>query len=144
LLDITAACVQAHIQFGSSPARVLKGVASGLLGRGAYEGGIGIAALGLAMHFCVALTVAAVFYALARRMPVLLRPAALAGVVYGLAVFCVMNFAVLPFLSWFRSLYLHTPIALVGPMGWPQMIIHMFCVGVPVALATRRLARAPT
>ena len=121
---------------------MLKGVAAGLLGRSAIEGGFAIAALGLAMHFTMALTVTTIFYALSRRIPL---PKKLAGVVavgllYGAAVFAINNFATAPFLSWVRSLYLHTPILFKPPMGWWQLIIHLFCVGLPIALVMHRFA----
>jgi hypothetical protein len=142
VLDITAACIQTHIQFGMTPLRLLRGVAGGLLGRGAYEGGFPVAALGLTMHFTMALTVATVFYLLIRRFPL---PQKLVGVVavglfYGAAVFAVNNFATAPFLSWVRSLYLQTPILFKPPMGWSQLVIHLFCVGLPIALVMRRYA----
>ncbi len=142
LLDITAACIQVYIGYGYAPARLMKSVAGGLLGRGAVEGGFSIAALGLLMHFTMALTVAAIFYALSRRLPL---PQKLSGVVavgllYGAAVFAVNNFATAPFLSWVRSLYLHTPISLKPPMGWSQLVIHLFCVGLPIALVMHRYA----
>jgi hypothetical protein len=69
VLDITAACINARIAYGFPPARVLKGVASGLLGRAALEGGFATAALGLMMHLTMALTVATIFYALIQRFP---------------------------------------------------------------------------
>jgi hypothetical protein len=50
------------------------------------------------------------------------------------------GFATAPFLSWVRSLYLHTPVLLKGPMGWSQLVIHMFCVGLPITLVVRRYA----
>ncbi|HMH45912.1 MAG TPA: hypothetical protein VK557_20660, partial [Pyrinomonadaceae bacterium] len=68
VLDITAACIQVYVSYGYAPARLLKGVAGGLLGRSAVEGGFSTAALGLSMHFTMALTVAAIFYALSRRL----------------------------------------------------------------------------
>ena len=71
VLDITAACVQAWTQAGRTPAQVLRGVASALWGRAAMDGGAGMAAVGLAMHFAVALTATLVFYALSRRVVVL-------------------------------------------------------------------------
>jgi hypothetical protein len=112
VLDITAACINAGVAYGFGPLRLLKGVAGGLLGRSALEGEFATAALGLAMHFTMALTVTTIFYALSRRLPL---PQKLWGVVavgllYGAAVFAVDNFATAPFLSWVRSLYLHTPI----------------------------------
>jgi len=142
VLDITAACIHAGIAYGFGPVRVLKGVAGGLLGRSALEGGFATAALGLAMHFTMALTVTTIFYALTRRLPL---PQRLAGVVavgllYGAAVFAVNNFVTAPFLAWVRSLYLHTPVLFKPPMGWWQLIIHLFCVGLPVALVLHRFA----
>jgi hypothetical protein len=142
VLDITAACINLGVAYGFGPLRVLKGVAGGLLGRSAIEGGLATAAVGLAMHFTMALTVTTIFYALSRRLPL---PQKLWGVVavgllYGAAVFAVNNFATAPFLSWVRSLYLHTPILFKPPMGWWQLIIHLFCVGLPIALVMHRYA----
>ena len=139
-LDITAACINARVAYGFGPVRVLKGVAGGLLGRSALEGGFATAALGLAMHFTMALTVAAIFYALSRRfsLPKNLSGVVTVGLVYGAAVFAVNNFATAPFMSWVRSLYLHTPILFKPPMGWSQLVIHLFCVGLPIALVMRQ------
>jgi hypothetical protein len=144
VLDITAACIQVYIVYGYAPARLLKGIAAGLLGRSAVVGGFSTAALGLLMHFTMALTLAAIFYALSRRLPL---PQKLLGVVavgllYGAAVFAANNFVTSPFLSWVRSLYLHTPISFEAPMGWSQLVIHLFCVGLPIALVMHRYAPA--
>jgi hypothetical protein len=144
VLDITAACINAGVAYGFGPVRVLKGVAGGLLGRSALEGGFATAALGLAMHFTMALTVAAIFYALSRRfsLPKNLSGVVTVGLVYGAAVFAVNNFATAPFMSWVRSLYLHTPILFKPPMGWSQLFIHLFCVGLPIALVIHSYAPA--
>ena len=83
------------------------------------------------------MTVVAIFYSLARRWPALLRHAIPSGLLFGLGVFAVMNYGVLPLLSWMRSLYLHTPVSLKGPMGF----IHLFFVGLPLALLQRWLTR---
>jgi len=140
VLDITAACIEKRVVAGFTPARVLKGVASGVLGRSALEGGFGTATLGLAMHFTMALTVTAIFYALSRRfsLPKKLSGVVAVGLLYGAAVFAVNNFVTAPFLSWVRSLYLHTPILFKPPMGWSQLVIHLFCVGLPIALVMRQ------
>ena len=142
VLDITAACIQVYVASGMMPIRLLQGVAGGLLGRGSYNGGFATAALGLVMHFTMAMTVATIFYALSRRFPL---PQKLLGVVavgllYGAAVFAVNNFVTAPFLAWIRSLYLHTPVLFKPPMGWTQLVIHLFCVGLPVALVMHRFA----
>ena len=139
VLDITAACLQAWTQAGRAPADVLRGVASALWGRAAITAGPGMAAIGLAMHFTVALTATLIFYALSRRVDALrAAPLWIAGPLYGVVVFCAMNYGTLPALSWLRSLYLETPARWPGPMSWPQLGIHMVCVGPPIAWGVRR------
>ena len=139
VLDISAACAQAWVQAGRAPADVLRGVASALWGRAAMTAGPGMAVIGLAMHFTVALTATLVFYALSRRLPFLrTKPLWIIGPLYGLGVFCAMNYGTLPALSWLRSLYLHTPPRWPGSMSWPQLAIHMVCVGPPIVWGVRR------
>jgi hypothetical protein len=139
VLDITAACVQARIQAGRAPTDVLRGVASALWGRPALDAGTGMAAIGLAMHFTVALTATLIFYAMSRRVTVLrTAPLWIVGPLYGVVVFGAMNYGTLPALSWLRSLYLHTPPRWPGSMSWPQLAIHMVCVGPPIAWGVRR------
>lgn len=120
---------------GAQPIRILQSIASGLLGPRAYQGGVATAALGVALHFFIAGVVAAVYAVAAKRLPQLNRRAVLSGVAYGIAVFIVMQYLVLP-LSLFR----------VRPMPWPALInavaIHALGVGLPIALvaagSTRR------
>jgi hypothetical protein len=139
VLDIIAACLQAWIQAGRAPADVLRGVASALWGAAAMKAGPGMAAIGLAMHFTVALTATLVFYALSRRVTFLrTAPLWIVGPLYGIVVFCAMNYGTLPALSWLRSLYLHTAARWPGSMSWPQFFIHMVCVGTPIAWGVRR------
>ena len=139
VLDITAACVQAWIQFGRAPSAVLKGVASALWGAAANKAGAGMATIGLGMHFTVALTWTLVFYALSRKVQFLrTAPLWLIGPLYGVIVFSAMNYGTLPFLSWLRSFYLGTPPRWPGSMSWPQLWIHMACVGLPIAWGVKR------
>jgi len=139
VLDITAACIQAWTQAGRTPVMVLKGVASALWGRAALDAGAGMAAVGLAMHFTVALTATLVFHALSRRVAFLRTgPLLIVGPLYGVVVFAAMNYGTLPALSWVRSLYLGTPPRWPGSMSWPQLGIHMICVGLPIAWGVRR------
>jgi len=103
------------------------------------SGGSGMAAIGLVMHFAVALTATLVFYALSRRVVVLrTAPLWIIGPLYGVIVFCAMNYGTLPALSWLRSLYLNTMPRWPGSMGWPQLLIHIFCVGLPIVWGVRR------
>ena len=127
------------MQFGRTPWQVLKGVASALWGASAMNAGAGMAAIGLLMHFSVALTATLVFYVLSRRVAALRAwPVWIVGPLYGAVVFCAMNYATLPALSWVRSLYLHTPVRWPGPMALPQLGIHLMCVGLPIVWGVRR------
>lgn len=131
ILDITAACISSGLR-GVSPLRVLQSVASGLLGRESYQGGAGTAILGTLLHFSIALTWAALFVLLSRRFKVLIEKPWLSGPLYGIAVYLVMYRIVLP-LSAF-------PHAASG--AWVKnVLIHVFCVGLPIALAARRFLR---
>ena len=59
VLDIADAFIVTTIN-GGTPTRVLQAIASGMLGREAYQGGAPVAALGLALHFLIACSAAAV------------------------------------------------------------------------------------
>lgn len=139
VLDIMAAFVYSWMQAGRGPAAVLKGIASALWGRAAIDGGAAMTAIGLLMHFTVALTATLVFYASSRRIAVLrTAPLLIVGALYGVIVFAAMNYGTIPLLSWVRSLYLGTPPRWSGSMGWPMVVIHIFCVGLPIVWAVRR------
>src|SRR5471030_2444682 len=76
--------------------RILQTVASGLLGKSAYDGGWPVAALGLACHYAIVIVAAALFYAIARRWAWPREEPVAAGLAYGLGIYGFMNFVVLP------------------------------------------------
>lgn len=132
-MDIMSAIVIA-LWRGSTATRLLQFVASGLLGPQAFEGGTATAALGLALHFFIAFTLVAVFYAASRSFGFLLRHAVASGIIYGLIVYAVMNLVVLP-LSAARPRH-----SISGDLI--QIGIHMFVIGLPTTLLLRRLSGA--
>lgn len=139
VLDITAACVQAWAQAGRTPSAVLRGVASAVFGGAAIAGGAAMALVGLAMHFLVALTATLVFVGLARRVRWLRTgPLALVAPLYGAVVFGAMNYGTLPLLSVMRSMTMGGTPRWPGPMEWPQFLIHLVCVGLPIVWGVRR------
>jgi len=131
--DITYACVVWGFR-GVSPIRVGQSVAAGLLGReAAVAGGVPTGLLGFALHFGIALIMAAVYYAAATRVPLLVKRATICGPIYGLGLYLVMNYIVLPL----------SAIGRAGGNGpWylvlPEIAVHMFLVGLTMALFTRR------
>jgi hypothetical protein len=138
ILDITDAIVTALV-LGGSPARMLRYIASGLIGQGSFDGGWATALLGLVCHFVIAFGAATVYVLASQRLPVLLRRPFVCGIAFGLAVLIVMRNVVLP-LSLVR----------LGTawMPWPQLLnqvlIHALGVGLPIALAARRWASRPS
>src|SRR5213594_3096116 len=73
-LDITAALI-VYARFGAFSVRLLQGIASGLLGKDAFQGGLATAFLGLLCHFFIATSAAAVYYVASRRMAILVQHA---------------------------------------------------------------------
>jgi hypothetical protein len=94
-LDITDALVFYGLR-GVSPVRLLQNIASGVLGRGALDGGLPTAALGLLLHFTIAYSATTVYYLLSRRFGLLTRHFVVCGLLYGLGVYLFMNHVVLP------------------------------------------------
>lgn len=139
VLDIIAAALTS-IHYGGSPVRMLKGIASALLGPAAQQGGAGIAALGLGMHFFVAFCATITFYALSRRSRFLTSQAIVSGLLWGAIVWFTMNLAVLPLLAEFRGLYLPDVKPYVWKPTWLGLVVHFVCVGLPISLAVRRFA----
>jgi uncharacterized membrane protein YagU involved in acid resistance len=129
-LDITYA-VLFNLTFAIPPIRILQSIASGLLGRAAYAGGIQTATLGLALHMGMATMMAAAFVAVAAFLPVLRRHALLIGIFYGLLLFLIMNCVV-------------APLSAIGPGRFPEgvrlvgaLLAHALLVGVPIAYCAK-------
>jgi hypothetical protein len=133
--DILFAFIFYWLRNGISPVRILQSIASGLLGAQAREGGLASAALGAVLHFVIAFTAAAIYYAASRKLGFLVRQAVLCGLLYGVVVYLVMNFVVLP-LSAFPGKGV-PPLAVMIP----GLLAHMLVVGLPIALAVRRYSR---
>lgn len=123
------------IYWPAAPAGILRSIAAGVVGSAAARtGGIGLAVLGLLLHFVVALAAAAVFVAACRAVPVLTRRPLLTGPLYGLVVFLVMNYAVIPLSAIGRF---------PGPWSaarYQVIALHLIGVGPPIVLAARRWA----
>jgi len=137
VLDISDAMIFFGILYGVTPIRVLQSVAGGLLGRATYSGGLKTALLGLLLHFLIATILATVYYLASRVLPLLIKHAMLAGPFYGIAVYFVMTYIVVP----------HSAVGpRTGSIPWPVflngVIGHALLVGLPIALLARRSAKA--
>jgi hypothetical protein len=131
VLDATDGVVAFGLQ-GLNPIQVLQYIASGLLGKAAFSGGLAAAGLGTVLHFLIAFTVAAV-YVFASRKAVTLQTHAIAwGLTFGVLVYLVMNYLVLP-----HSAVAASPFSLALFLN--GVIGHALFVGLPIALYARRV-----
>lgn len=121
------------------------GIASGLLGSKAFPqaggGGAAIWTLGIALHFVIALSAAAIYGASSRRLGFLKDHFIVGGVFCGIAVYLVMNLVVLPLSA--------VPFP-AGPFTVEGLRIglvsHILLIGLPISLSlwffSRRARRA--
>jgi hypothetical protein len=135
-LDIIYAIVYSWLRARVAPIVIMQSVASGLIGRKAYEGGAAAALLGLVLHYSMAFIIAAIFWLASRRLKFMTERAVLAGFLFGICVYFVMNFVVLP-LSAFPTSMTYTPVRMAI-----NIVAHMLLFGLPIALAARAASRA--
>jgi hypothetical protein len=132
VLDIIAGFVIYRF-FGARPMRLLQGIASGLLGPRAFTGGIATALLGLVCHFLISFAAATVYVGGSALVPVLGAHTIVSGMLYGVAVYFFMNHIVVPLSAAPRRPF-SSKMMVIG------LVIHMFCVGLPIAVAARRFS----
>ena len=132
ILDITSAFVIAAIK-GTGSMRMLQGITSGLIGPRSFQGGLGTAACGLAIHFLIAFTVVTIFYLASRKIVFLTEHAVISGILYGITVYLFMYWIV---------------IRVVFPNAHPSLtrdvtavLAHISLIGLPTALIVRRYSK---
>ena len=137
ILDFLDASIFFPLYFGISFIDVWHGPASGILGREASRaGGLNSAMLGIVMHFCVAFSIAIVYFLLSRIIPYLVRHPIVSGLIFGIVAHFVMQYVVIP-MSAIRSFPAWPPIGSL----LNSVIGHAFLVGLPVALIAAWSAR---
>ena len=132
VLDISSAFV-IWWQRGVGARRGLQGIAAGLLGENSFDGGWVTAGLGLALHFFVAFVVVTIFYLASRKIEFLTIHPFVSGVLYGIGVYIVMYWFVLP-----------TAFPTFRHRLWNELLavaIHISLIGLPCALIVRRYSQ---
>jgi hypothetical protein len=112
-----------------------RGIASGLLGKSAFQGGLATYILGLALHFFIALSAATVYYAASRKLEFLKEHPLVCGLFYGIAIFLVMNLIVLPL----SAIHSRGPFPLAGLIQ--GLLVHMICIGLPISFSVRAYSK---
>ena len=132
VLDISSAFI-IWWQRGVGARHGLQGIAAGLLGANSYDGGVVTAGLGLALHFFVACVVVSVFYLARRKIEFLTVHPVVSGALYGIGVYIVMYWFVLP-----------TVFPTFRHRLWNELLavaIHISLIGLPCALIVRRYSQ---
>jgi hypothetical protein len=136
LIDITYATTFYGLR-GVPPLRVPQSIASGLLGPDAYQGGLRTAALGIFLHFVIALGAATVFYLASRKLKFLIQqPLFLWGPAFGAGIYAFMHLVVLPLCASPRLH--HTTISFATVCDF---IVHVFVLGPIIVYFARRYSR---
>jgi uncharacterized membrane protein YagU involved in acid resistance len=138
VLDITYACIFFGLRSHVTPIRIFQSVARGARGQQAFQGGLKTAALGLFFHFLIALTAAAVYLLASRVLRVMVTQPVVCGILYGLCVYLFMYGLVMRY-SKIQSTTL--PWSYPWAVLIPNLLIHMFGIGLPIALAVRRYSK---
>ena len=107
-------------------------IASGLLGDAAYTGGLATALLGVILELVMTIIIAGIFFFSADRIPFLRKNVIVGSLLYGIGVFIVMNFVVLPLSA--------ATVSAPPPMGLLIEIIveHMLLIGLPLGIIVQR------
>jgi uncharacterized membrane protein YagU involved in acid resistance len=123
---------QAVILFGKN---IPLAIAGGLLGPQAFRGGAGTYILGVLLHFFIACSAAAIYFAASRKLRFLTEHPLVCGLFFGAAVQLVMSLVVLPLSA------LHA----MGPYTYRDLVsgflVHMVIVGLPISFSVQRFAR---
>src|SRR5579862_2938302 len=125
--------LQACILFGWD---IPLAIAGGLLGKQAFQGGAATYALGVFLHFFIALSAASVYYGASRKLVFLREYPLICGLFFGAAVNEVMNLVVLPL----SALHARGPYRLHDLIL--GLVVHMIVIGLPIAYSVRRFGRS--
>jgi hypothetical protein len=117
------------------PITVIQSVASGVLGKAAFDGGLSTAILGLFLHFFIAFSWAAIFYILSRLIPFLRQHPVVSGLLFGAVIYAVMYLIVLPNSAYPNKINFALSRVVIN------LIAHMFLIGLPIALAIRKSSK---
>lgn len=125
-LDIGAALLQFFLKTGKDPMIVMKFIASGLFGKEAMKGGDEMIVWGFLFHYLLAIGYTIFFFWICSQIPSLLQHRLLTGIGYGIFVWAVMRFAILPL-----SLTTKQPSTLSSTLI--AILILVVCMGIPLA-----------
>jgi hypothetical protein len=132
---LVAGTLDASLAFQAVGPRMPQGIASGLLGPRSFQGGAATWILGLLLHFFIALSMAAIYFAASRTLPFLKEYPLICGLFYGMALYLVMNLVVVPL----SAIHARGPMARVDLIH--GLVVHMVLIALPIAYSVRTFSK---
>ena len=133
-LDLMFAFSFYGVTAGVSPIRILQSIASGVFGMASFSGGIAAATFGLVAHYVILIVAAALYYAASLRLVALTRHAAACGLLFGIAIYGVMHYVVLPLSA--APKFKNTPLSVSS-----EFLMHLV-LGLSIAAIVRAGSRS--
>ena len=130
-LDAAGAIILFLAKGGQNPLRIFQYIASAVFGKKAYSPGLEFAWWGILFHFIIAYAFTCLFFFLYPRIKILAKNTAVAGILYGIFIWLVMNLIIVP-LTNARKFPFDIGQALLG------VVILILAIGLPVAFMARR------
>jgi hypothetical protein len=119
-----------------NPVVVLQSIASGVLGRESFLEGTPSALLGLGLQWAMGLVIAAIYVVSCRPLPVLVHRWIAGGLAYGVTIFFIMNYAVVPLSRAMAKPHLPH----FSPAKFVENMLAMLLFGLVVAFFAQRSA----
>jgi hypothetical protein len=126
-LDITSAMLINQVY----PLPIGRFIATGILGREALSGGVGMGIFGLFLHYVIAFIWTIIFFIAYPRLNILSRNKVIVGLAYGIVVWIGMNLIVVPV-----SNVPNRPMQLKGALIGASVLMVM--IGLPISIMAHR------
>ncbi|NOU16493.1 MAG: hypothetical protein HOO91_02910 [Bacteroidales bacterium] len=130
-LDISAAFIQSYFMYNVMPSGVLQFISSGILGSAAYSGGFGIIALGLLVHYLIALSCTACFFWLYPKWRI-----------FNLSIW--LNSVLIALITWVVTSQIIVPLSRIKHRNFDvhkafiALTILVICIGIPIAYFAKK------
>lgn len=119
---------------GKSMGFILQFIASGVLGKASFEGGMGTIVLGALLQWAMSLIIAAIFVLASLKLPWMRRRWAAAGLAFGVATYFVMTYVVVPLSAVGGGWHF-------APLPFVKNLTAMLVFGLIVAAFARRYVK---
>jgi hypothetical protein len=134
ILDIGEDMIYCRLYLHVGPRGLFRFIASSVLGLSdAMSLGWRAVLLGVVLHTAVSFGVVLAYFFLSNDLPILRRRPITMGTLYGIAVYCVMHYGIVPLTAVPKIVPPNAGIELAN-----QLFAHIFMVGIPTALILNR------